>query len=335
MDVESVGAQYRGKNVLVTGGLGFIGSNLARALVGLGANVTVVDALFPEYGGNLFNLDGTADRVQVNISDIGSETAISALVREQDFIFNLAGQISHTESMANPFRDMYVNAQCHLTLLEACRRNNQAAKIVYASTRSVYGSPSRLPVDETVTPEPIDVNGVNKLSGEQFHLVFHKAYGLRTCALRLTNTYGPRMRPGNIAFINLFLKLALDDETISIFGDGEMLRDLLYVDDAVSAFLAVGVCEETNGEVYNVGSASPVTVGAVARLVTTLAGRGQCELKPYPPEHKRVEIGHYYAGISKLQRAVGWSPRVTLEDGLTRTIEFLEEHRDRYWGVGE
>lgn len=326
---------YGGRQVLVTGGLGFIGSNLVRALVALGANVTVVDALFPEYGGNRYNLHDLVDRVQINIADIGSETVSSALVREKDYIFNLAGQISHTESMTHPFRDLYVNAHCHLVLLEACRRYNQAAKIVYASTRSVYGTVKQVPVSEETTPNPVDINGVNKLAGERYHLVFHHAYGLRTCALRLTNTYGPRMRPGPIAFINLFLKLALDDETISVFGNGSMLRDLLYIDDAVSAFLMVAANDKTDGEVYNVGTGSPVSVLQVAELLIETAGRGQLRCVPYPAEHRRVEVGDFYADISKIQQAVGWQPTVSLQEGIRRTVRFFEEHRAHYWGVGE
>lgn len=335
LDGEALTNIYHGRQVLVTGGLGFIGSNLVRALVDLGADVTVVDALFPEYGGNLYNLAGLDGRVRVNIADIDSDSVSSVLVRGKDYIFNLAGQISHTESMTHPFRDLHVNTHCHLVLLEACRRYNPGVKIVYASTRSVYGRVAELPVSEQTLPNPVDINGVNKLAAERYHLVFHHGYGLRTCALRLTNIYGPRMRLGPIAFINLFLKQALDDETIAIFGDGMVRRDLLYVDDAVSAFLLAAASDVANGEVYNVASGEPVTVLQVAKSMIEAAGRGRVESVPYPAEYQRVEVGDFYADVSKIRQALGWRPQVNLREGMQRTIRFFEKHREHYWGINE
>ncbi len=326
--------EYRGAEVLVTGGLGFIGSHLARALVDLGARVTIVDSLIPEYGGNLFNIRDIADRVTVNVSDIRDPWSIRYLVRDKDFIFNLAGQGSHIDSMRDPETDLDINCKSQLSLLEACRHHNPTVKVVFASTRQIYGKPDYLPVDERHLLHPTDVNGINKMAGEWYHVLYNNVYGLRACSLRLTNTYGPRMLVKNNrqTFIGWFVKQIVDGEEIQLFGDGSQLRDLTYVDDVCDAFLRAGAMDAANGQVFNLGGPEPISLRALCELLIEIAGRGSYRLVPFPEEKRAIDIGSFYADYSKISRALGWQPQTELRDGLAKTIEFYLEHRDEYWG---
>jgi len=322
---------YRDRRVLVTGALGFIGSDLCRSLADLGARVLAVDSLLPDYGGNLFNLSGYEDKVRINIADVRGH-GISYLVRDQDVLFNLAGQVSHIDSMSDPFTDLEINCRSQLWILEAVRQHNPGVKIVYAGTRQVYGRPRSLPVDETHLLNPTDVNGINKISGEFYHLVYNSVYGIRACSLRLTNTYGPRqlIRHNRQGFIGWFIRQAVLGETIQIFGDGTQKRDFDYVDDVVDAFLRAGAMDAADGQVFNLGGAEPVSLLELARTMISIAGHGACTLTPFPPERKRIDIGDFYADATKIRKALGWEPRVPLREGLERTIDYYRRHRDRY-----
>jgi UDP-glucose 4-epimerase len=322
---------YRDRRVLVTGALGFIGSNLCRTLADLGAKVLAVDSLLPDYGGNLFNLAGYEDRVRINIADVRGH-GMNYLVRDQDVLFNLAGQVSHIDSMTDPFTDLEINCRSQLWILEAVRANNPEVKIVYAGTRQVYGKPQRLPVDETHLLNPTDVNGINKISGEFYHLVYHSVYGIRASSLRLTNTYGPRqlIRHNRQGFIGWFIRQAVLGETIQLFGDGTQKRDFDYVDDVVDAFLRAGAMDVADGEVFNLGGDEPVSLLDLAQTLIEIAGHGAYVLSPFPPERKRIDIGDFYADTAKIRRTLGWAPRVRLREGLERTIDYYRQHRDRY-----
>jgi UDP-glucose 4-epimerase len=322
---------YRDRRVLVTGALGFIGSNLCRTLADLGAKVLAVDSLLPDYGGNLFNLAGYEDRVRINIADVRGH-GMNYLVRDQDVLFNLAGQVSHIDSMTDPFTDLEINCRSQLWILEAVRKNNPEVKIVYAGTRQVYGKPQRLPVDETHLLNPTDVNGINKISGEFYHLVYHSVYGIRASSLRLTNTYGPRqlIRHNRQGFIGWFIRQAVLGETIQLFGDGTQKRDFDYVDDVVDAFLRAGAMDVADGEVFNLGGDEPVSLLDLAKILIEIAGHGAYVLSPFPPERKRIDIGDFYADTTKIRRTLGWAPRVRLREGLERTIDYYRQHRDRY-----
>ena len=317
---------------MVTGGLGFIGSNLARHLVGLGADVLLVDSLIPEYGGNLFNIDGIADRLQINVADIRQQSTMNYLVQDRAVIFNLAGQVSHIDSMQDPFSDLEINCRAQLTLLEACRNNNPAIKVVFAGTRQVYGRPDSLPVDESHLVRPTDVNGINKAAGEYYHLVYNNVFGVRACSLRLTNVYGPRqlIKHNRQGFIAWFIRLAIEDATIQIYGDGAQLRDFVYVDDAVDAFLRAGADNACNGEAFNVGGDLPYSHRELAAILIEEAGSGRVEHVEWPPDRKQIDIGSFYANSSKFNQATGWTPTVPLRDGLRRTIAFYRRHFRRY-----
>jgi UDP-glucose 4-epimerase len=323
---------YRGRKVMITGGLGFIGSNLARQLVDLGADVLLVDSLIPDYGGNLFNIDGIADRVRVNVADIRQQTTMNYLVQDRDVIFSLAGQVSHIDSMRDPYTDLDINCRSQLTVLEACRNHNPGVKVVFAGTRQVYGRPDSLPVDETHLVRPTDVNGINKAAGENYHIVYNNVFGVRGCSLRLTNVYGPRqlLKHSRQGFIGWFIRLAIENRQISIYGDGSQQRDFVYVDDAADAFLRAGASDACNGEVFNIGGDEPITHRDLAAMLVRVAGAGTVQYVEWPPEKKAIDIGSFYADSTKFKRTTGWRPAICLEEGLRRAIAFYRTHWREY-----
>ena len=324
---------YTNQSVLITGGLGFIGSNLARRLVDLGARVTLVDSLLPDYGGNRFNIAGYENRLHLNIADVRDPYSMRALVQGQAVIFNLAGQVSHIDSMTDPFSDLEINARAQLSILEACRHENPDVKIVYAGTRQQYGKPDYLPLDENHLQHPTDVNGVNKLAGEWYHIVYHTAYGLRTTSLRLTNTYGPRqlMKHNRQGFIGWFVRLAVEGKEIQLYGDGQQLRDLTYVDDVVDAFLRAGASDAVNGQVFNLGGQAPISLLALAQLLVNVADQGSVRLVPWPEERKRIDIGDVYSSYARIQSVLGWQPTTDLRTGLAQTVAYYQQHHQQYW----
>jgi UDP-glucose 4-epimerase len=325
---------YEGARVLITGGLGFLGSHLSKRLVDLGADVTIVDSLIPEYGGNPYNVHEIVDRVHINYSDIRDPWSIRFLVRDQDYIFNLAGQVSHLDSMEDPQTDLDINCKSQLSLLEALRAINPEARIVFAASRQQYGRPRSLPVTEDHPLVPVDVNGINLVAGEAYHLLYHQVYGIPAISLRLTNTYGPHllMKHGRQGFITVFIRLALEGKPIKVFGDGSQLRDFTYVSDAVDAFLAVGVTESAYGHALNVGGDEAVPLLEVAQLCQELAGvGGNVETAPWPEDREKIDIGSIYVDHTRLTNETGWRPHVGLRDGLAKTIEFYREHGEHYW----
>ncbi len=324
---------FAAKRILITGGLGFIGSNLARRLVEMDAQVILVDSLIPDYGGNLFNLDGIADCVTVNIADVRDEYSMDYLVRAQDILFNLAGQTSHLDSMRDPYTDLEINVRSQLSILEACRKNNPSIKIVYASTRQFYGKPDYLPVDEKHPLHPTDVNGINKMAGEWYHSVYNNVYGLRATSLRLTNTYGPRMRikDARQTFLGVWLKQVLTGEPILVYGDGQQLRDFNFVDDVVDALLLTAIDPRADGQIYNLGSSEPpISLIDLAQQLVQTHGRGDYKLIPFPADRKSIDIGDYYADFGKIKSELGWLPVITLAEGLDRSLNFYRANLDRY-----
>ncbi len=324
---------FHNQNILITGGLGFIGANLAIQLVELGANVTLVDSLIPEYGGNVFNIEPLRERVTVNIADVRDEFSMDYLVRGRDYLFNLAGQTSHLDSMQNPYTDLDINCRAQLAILEACRKHNPQIKIVYASTRQIYGKPDYLPVDEKHVLHPTDVNGINKMAGEWYHILYNNVYGVRAVSLRLTNTYGPRMRVKDArqTFLGIWIKRVLEKQPIEIWGDGLQVRDFNYVDDVVDAMLRAAASDEANGQIYNLGSDEIINLKNLGEKLIALNGSGACNIVPFPPDRKAIDIGDYYSDFSLIRSKLNWTPRVNLNEGLTRTLEYYRKWREYYW----
>jgi UDP-glucose 4-epimerase len=323
---------YAGRRVLITGGLGFIGSNLAHRLADLGARILIVDSIIPDYGGGLYNIREIRDEVKVNISDVRDAHSMRYLVQGQDFLFNLAGQVSHIDSMTDPFTDLEINVRAQLQIVESCRYYNPKVRIVHAATRQQYGRPLKLPVDETHLIQPTDVNGINNAAGEMYFMVYTQVYGLRATSLRLTNTYGPRqlLAHDRQGFIAWFVRKTLLGEEIQLFGTGEQLRDMCYVDDTVEALLLAASSESSIGEIYNVGGPRPVSLKEITETLIELSGRGSYRLVPFPEDRKNIDIGDFYTDYSKIQRELGWTPRVDLREGLERTLAFYERNRELY-----
>ena len=292
----------------------------------------ILDSLIPEYGGNFYNVHGIEDRLRINIADMRDEHGLRYLVQGQDLIFNLAGQVSHTDSMADPYTDLEINARSQLSLLEACRHGNPTAKIIFASTRQIYGRPAYLPVDERHPLQPTDVNGINKLAGEWYHIVYHNVYGLRTVSLRLTNTFGPRMRirDARQTFIGWWIRQLLEGQTLNIFGDGLQVRDFNYVDDVIEAMLMVAAHDVADGQIYNLGGDEPINLINLARLMIEVNGGGDFVLKPFPDDRKRIDIGDFYGDYRKIRSKLGWRPMVGLRDGLTRTMDYFRANLEHY-----
>lgn len=327
---------YKGRKVMITGGLGFLGSNLAHKLVDLGADVLLVDSLIPQYGGNIFNIDAIKDKVTTNVADIRDANSMKYLVQGQDYIFNLAGQVSHLDSMTDPQTDLEINCLAQLTLLEACRQNNPKVKIVFAGTRQQYGKPDYLPVDELHLMHPTDVNGINKMAGEWYHIVYNNVYGVRATSLRLTNCYGPRQYVKNSrqGFIGWFIRLAVECREIPIYEPGTQLRDFNFVDDVVEAFLLAGASDEVNGQVFNLGG-EPIGHIDLTRLLIEVAGCGSYRLLPFPADRKAIDIGDVYSKYDKIKETLGWEPKVPLAEGLRRTINYYRVNRQHYWDTAE
>jgi UDP-glucose 4-epimerase len=322
---------FKGRKVLITGGLGFIGSNLARRLVNQGAEVLLVDSLIPEFGGNLYNIFDIKDQVRVNISDVRDEYSMRYLVQGMDYLFNLAGQTSHMDSMQDPFTDLEINCRSQLSILEVCRKYNPNIKIVFTSTRQIYGKPDYLPVDEKHLLRPVDVNGINKMAGEWYHILYNNVYGIRTCALRLTNTYGRGMRIKDTrqTFLGIWIRLLIEDKPFEVWG-GEQLRDYTYVGDVVDALLTAAVRPEADGQIFNLGGDCVISLKDTAQLLLDASGGGEFKIREFPAERKRIDIGDYYSDYSLIRKELGWEPKVSLRDGFAKTVAFYRENLEHY-----
>ena len=325
--------KFRSAKILITGGMGFIGSNLAHRLVSMGAQVTLVDSMIPEYGGNLWNIREVRHQVQVNISDVRDEHSMKYLVQGCDYLFNLAGQTSHVDSMEHPQPDLEINARAQLSILESCRRHNPNINVVFASTRQIYGRPQYLPVDELHPIQPVDVNGINKLAGEMYHLLYCRVYGIRTAVLRLTNTYGPRMRVKDArqTFLGVWIRRLIEGQPILVYGDGTQVRDFNYVEDVIDALLLAASIDEANGEIFNLGDSDPLSLQDTAKLLIEIYGKGSYELIPFPSERQIIDIGNYYGSYSKIQSQLGWQPTTSFRTGVEHTLDFYGRYSMHYW----
>ena len=321
-----------GKKILITGGLGFIGSNLARRLLHFDNTVTVVDSLIPEYGGNLRNLHDLRDKIVVNLSDVRDPFSIKELIKGQDYLFNLAGQTSHLDSMNDPFTDLDINAKAQLSILEACRKNNPKIRIVFASTRQIYGKPQYLPVDEKHPLNPVDVNGINKIAGEQYHLLYNDIHGIRSSVLRLTNTYGPRMRikDARQTFLGIWIRNLIEKKPIQVYGDGQQRRDYNFIDDVLDALLITATEENAIGKVYNLGASDPLNLKDTATIMCQGVEGSHYELVPYPKDRKAIDVGDFVCDYSVFRNQFGWEPRVKFEEGIQRSLAYFKEELVHY-----
>ncbi len=333
MNEKEIGRFYYGKRVLITGGLGFLGSNLAHALVERGSHVTLLDSLLPQFGGNPFNVATIKDRVAIVVDDIRNESILKTLIPEHQFIFHIAGQASHVDSLADPLLDMDINCRGTLLILEAIRHGSPKSQFIYAGTRGQYGKPNKTPVSESDAMNPTDIYGIHKTTGENYLFLYSKLYGIQGISLRVNNTYGPRhqMKHGNYGILNWFIRLAMEGKPIPVFGDGNQLRDYNYVDDVTEAFLLAGMNTKSVAEPFNLGSGHPVTFLDLCKSVVRIVGQGKIDQVPWPKERATIETGDYIANFSKLRDTTGWEPKITLDDGLMRTVTFFEKYRDHYW----
>lgn len=323
---------YHNKKVLITGGLGFIGSNLAIELVGQDAEVTIVDALIPAYGGNLFNIEPIKNKVKVVRGDIRDKKNVDELAKGKEIIFNLAGTLSHVDSMTDPMTDLEINCRAQLSLLESVRKINPGVKIVFAGTRNQYGKARYLPVDENHPQEPTDINGINNIAAEKYHLMYTQVYGIKTVSLRMTNTFGPRhqMKHPRQGVLNWFIRKILDGEDVVLFGDGKLVRDVNYIDDAVSALLLVGQSSRGWGQAFNLGG-TPISLAEFVNLTVRIVGKGKSRTVPFPVERKQIEVGDYIADYKKITKTYGWKPKTSLAEGIKKTVEYYKKYREYYW----
>jgi UDP-glucose 4-epimerase len=330
---DALRAAFAGRAVLITGGLGFVGSNLAIRLVGLGAAVTIVDVLYEGHGGNPFNVEPVKDRVAVNYSDVRDAASLRTLARGKDFVFHLAGQNDHVLSFTDPFPDIDINIKGSAVLLETCRKENPGARLVYTGTRGEYGAAAKLPVAEDQPMNPKGIYELSSLTAQKLFQIYHDNHGLRAITLRLTNLYGERaqMRHSRFGVANWFVRRALDGDAIQVMGDGRALRDFVYVQDAVEAIVACAATEDAYGQVFNVGSDHAASFRELAEAVVRAAGSGRWEFAPFTPERAKQEPGDFVSDISKIRRVVGWQPVTSLDDGLARTIDYYRRHREHYW----
>lgn len=328
---QALPAAWSDKQILITGGAGFIGSTLATRLAHYGSKVTVIDSLVPEFGGNLFNLDDCAEKIRINFSDIREPFSLKPLLKDVDILFNLAGQTSHMDSMIDPHTDLNINCAAQLNLLEACRSVNPNIRIIFASTRQIYGRPEYLPVDEQHLIAPVDINGIHKYAAEQYYQLYHHLYGIKSCIFRLTNTIGPRMRikDARQTFVGVWLRQLIEDVPIEVWG-GNQLRDFNDVEDVVDAFLIAALDEKCYGEIFNLGSREKISLLDLAKLMIKIHGRGDLVIREYPQDRKKIDIGDYYSSHEKFSTLTGWSPQTLLEQTMERTIGFYREHLPAY-----
>ena len=332
-NMQNLREKYDGRNVLITGGLGFLGSNIAHRLVEYGASVTLLDALLPLYGGNKFNIHGIEDKVEVIIGDVRDFRLVEKVIEGKDIVFNLAAQVSYIDSIEIPFEDLDINCKGHLVVLDACRHKNPDAVIIFPSSRMVLGKILYTPIDENHSTEPLSIYGIHKLTGEKYYLAYHRTYGQKTVVLRITNPYGIRqqMKHSKYSLVGWFLRQAIEGKTIQVFGDGKQLRDYIYVDDIVDAFLRAGISDKAIGEIYNIGFGKSYQFSDMVETVLKVVGRGKLEYVPWPKNYEKIETGSFEMSLEKVKMYLGWSPKIELEEGIRKMFEYYKEFKQYYW----
>lgn len=323
---------FKGKNILITGGAGFIGSNLAHALVALGARVSIVDAMLPLYGGNEFNLEGIRDQVTFTQGDIRDQDLMNELVQGKDIIYNFAAQVSYVDSKDQPFLDLDINGKGHLTVLEAVRAHAPQALVLFSSSRMVYGKITTIPVAETHPTDPLSLYGIHKLLGEKYYRYYSDTFGVKTISVRIPNPYGPRqqMKHSKYSIVGWFVRQAMENKNITIFGDGTQERDYLFIDDIVDAFLHL-TAKGVAGEVYNIGTHERIQFVQMVDAVLSTVGSGTKEHVPWPKDYEKNETGNYIADTTKIEGVTSWKPTVMLKDGIVAMVEYYKQYHQHYW----
>ena len=325
--------KFENKKCLVTGGLGFIGSNLCIRLAELGADVLAVDNMLPRQGGNLYNVDPVKNKIKINVSDIRNQISMNHLVKAQDYIFHLAGQVNHVDSVKNPLQDLSINVEGTLVIMDALKQNNQQAKVIFTGTRGEYGASLHLPVREDHSINPIGIYAITNFAAERIILSYHNLHGIKSVCLRISNTYGPRhqMQHDQYGVFNWFIRKAIENELIPVFGDGRILRDYVYVDDLVECLLMTATTDQAYGKIFNVGTGQPISFIELAKKIVNTAGNGRVEFTEFTTERKALEPGDYYADISMIKSIVGWQPKTSLETGIKKTIQYYKKNKEHYW----
>lgn len=324
---------FKGKRVVIFGGLGLIGSSTARALIREGAKVTIADNRMPGYGANDFNIADIKGNIHLAIGDIRNSSFVNELVKEKHFIFNFAAQVNHNKSIEDPLIDNELNCVGHLNVLMACKNINKDAKLVYPGSRLQYGKIKKLPVKENHPREPLSIYAVHKNTAEQYYHAFFKHYGIPSVCLRISNPYGPRaqMKHGGYSIVNWFIRLAMDNKPIHVFGEGTQLRDYLYIDDLVEIIIRVARSGKTNGLTYNVGFGKPYRFIDMANLIVKIVTSGKIEFREWPKSYEQFETGDYYPDITSIKKDLGWEPKIDLPEGITRAYEYYKRFRFHYW----
>lgn len=322
---------YRGKKVLITGGLGFIGSNLAIRLAYLGADVTIVDSNLEGGGANEFNISPINENTKIFRHDIADRAKMLPLIENADYVFNLSGYNNHLDSMVHPEKDLYANCVSQLAFLSTCAEKRVKANIIFTGTRTQYGRVSENPVSESALQNPLDIHGSHKSLAEQYHLMFNKNHGLKTIVVRVTNVYGPRqaIRPRGVGLIASFILSVLEGGEIEIFGTGDRTREILFVDDLIDALIGLNITEAAVGQCYNVGGFS-VPLMEIAETLISTAGKGKIRYKPFPQEVRNIEVGEVRLDNTKIEKTCGWRPTTTPEKGLSKTMEFIIANKEKY-----
>lgn len=331
--MDKLKEKYKNKNVLITGGLGFLGSNIAHKLVGYGANVTILDALLPLYGGNKFNISGIENKVELIIGDIRDFRLVEQIIKKKHIIFNLAAQVSYIDSINIPVEDLDINCKGHLIILDACRHKNPGARLIFSSSRMVLGKLLHSPVAEDHPVEPLSIYGIHKLTGEKYYQAYYKTYGLKTVILRITNPYGIRqqMKHNKYSIVGWFLRQAMQGETIQIFGHGKQLRDYIYVDDIVFAFLKAGVSNKSIGQIYNIGLGQSCQFSEMINTILKVVGKGKLKYVPWPKNYEKIETGNFEISIEKAKKDLEWLPKIKIEQGIKKMHKYYEKFKKFYW----